>query len=138
MIGQGPRVPVRVGIQRSYTEQMALAGGALQINPVTESGHALIDTGAFMSCIDEDVARKLGLSPIDVVNMTSASHESSEANVYAARLEIVAGQVLEFNLAGILGVNLKKQKLIALIGRDILSRCILIYNGTNGQISLSI
>jgi predicted aspartyl protease len=104
----------------------------------TVEGYALIDTGAFISCIEEEAARKLGLSAVDVVNMTSASHESTEVNVYAARIEIVAGQLIQFDLPRVLGVNLRSQRLMALIGRDILAKCTLFYNGMMGQITLSI
>lgn len=138
LMQKGPRVPVRISIQKNFTEQLALSGGSQKDLTNSMEGTALIDTGAFMSCIDEEVAKNLGLSAIDVVNMTSASHESTEVNIYPARIEIVAGQTLKFDMARVLGVNLKKQQLIALIGRDILSRCTLFYNGVTGQITLSI
>ncbi|MXW16568.1 MAG: hypothetical protein F4123_10950 [Gemmatimonadetes bacterium] len=36
-----------------------------------------------------------------------------------------------------LGVNIREQGIIALIGRDILSSCILIYNGVEAQYTLA-
>lgn len=42
--------------------------------PTTETGLALIDTGASATCIDEHVAQRMGLPTIDVVTMASASH----------------------------------------------------------------
>lgn len=131
-------MPVRISIQRSFAEQLALAGGSQKATPTSEQGFALIDTGAHISCIDEEVAQRLGLSAVDVVKITSASHESTEANVYPARIELVAGQILGFDMSRVIGVTLKKQGLIVLVGRDILSRCTLFYNGPTGQITLSI
>lgn len=37
-----------------------------------------------------------------------------------------------------MGANLDGQNLIALIGRDVLQAAVLVYNGTDGAVSLSI
>ncbi len=38
----------------------------------------------------------------------------------------------------VLGSNLKKQDICALIGRDILRHCLLVYDGTSGSIMLAV
>ncbi len=104
--------------------------------PSPVSGLALIDTGAISTCIDEEIATQMHLPIINVVNMASASHASSKANQYPVKLQI-AGIPMFFNSTAT-GAPLKIQGLIALIGRDLLQHCTLIYNGSLGQISLCI
>ena len=45
---------------------------------------------------------------------------------------------IDINLEYALGANLGGQNLIALIGRDLLQSAVLVYNGTDGTVSLSI
>jgi hypothetical protein len=105
--------------------------------PAPASGLALIDTGAISTCIDEETARQMRLPIVNVVNMASASHASTKANQYPVKLEVV-GLPMSFNSAIATGAPLRIHGLIALIGRDMLQHCTLIYNGTIGQISLCI
>ncbi|HEX4960515.1 MAG TPA: aspartyl protease family protein [Thermoanaerobaculia bacterium] len=97
-------------------------------------GEALIDTGANVSCIDIEAATELGLKPIDVTKMHSASHSDHEVPVYYASLEIL-GMGARFELRS-MGGALKAQNLIALIGRDALAGTVLFYDGPTGQTTL--
>lgn len=42
-----------------------------------------------MTCVDEAAAQKLQLPAIDVVKVASASHASTEQNVYSIQIEVV-------------------------------------------------
>lgn len=101
-------------------------------NPIV--GDALIDTGASDSCIDLEAAVELGLMPIDVAKMNSASHSDHEVPVYFASLEIL-GMGARFELRS-MGASLRAQSLIALIGRDALAGSVLFYDGPTGQATL--
>ena len=85
---------------------------------------ALVDTGASTTCIDDALARQLGLPVIDVVQMTSASHAGTEANVCPIQMEIV-GSPIRVNVPRAIGANLAPQGIVALIGRDYLQHCTL-------------
>jgi predicted aspartyl protease len=106
--------------------------------PPPVSGLALIDTGAISSCIDEETAKQMQLPVVNVVSMASASHASTKANQYPIKLQI-AGIPISFNSTAT-GAPLKTahQGLIALIGRDLLQHCVLIYNGALGSVSLCV
>jgi hypothetical protein len=69
--------------------------------------------------------------------MISATHDNEIVPIYAGRLK-VAGipQYIDTNRA--CGAKLEPQGLIALIGRDMLASCVLIYNGPDGSFSLSL
>jgi len=104
--------------------------------PAVKSGLALIDTGASVSCIDEQVAAELKLPVVDVGQMTSASHAAHPCNLYPIQILLPAG--IGFAAPRAMGANLAVQGIIAIIGRDILQVCTLFYNGYAGQITLSL
>ena len=134
LLQTGPCVQVIIGLAQSLAEQLVQQGHAV---PQPVSGMALVDTGASTTCIDEALAQRLGLPAIDVVQMTSASHAGTEANVYPIQMEIV-GSPIRVNVPRAIGANLAPQGIVALIGRDYLQHCTLFYNGFTGEITLSI
>jgi len=103
--------------------------------PTPKSGFALIDTGASNTCIDDKAAQELGLPIIDVGRMTSASHEKHPCNVYPIQINVVG--FMNLNVPRAMGAALAAQGLLALIGRDVLARCTLFYNGPTSEITLS-
>ena len=83
----------------------------------------------------------LGISPIGVVTMGTAGGSTS-CPLFPAKLSFPAiNLVIDFG--SVAGVSLKGQvingtPLVALIGRDVLSRCLLIYSGTGGFFTLAL
>jgi hypothetical protein len=101
-------------------------------------GRALIDTGAESTCIRHEVLADLGaLFLTTVVSHTSGG--SVTHGVYIVRFEIPALEIV-FDPVRIPEVTLDgyPSDIIALIGRDILSRCSLEWRGLDGTWSLSI
>jgi predicted aspartyl protease len=103
--------------------------------PEPISGQALVDTGATFSAIDEGIADKLGVKPIGLAPSGTAGGEVM-LNIYAARFILPLNIQVGFSRAT--GVRLAGQQYIALIGRDVLSQMILVYNGPAGLISLAL
>ncbi len=68
--------------------------------------------------------------------MNTASHADHQVPVYSGKLSIPGFSGIELEYA--MGANLESQNLIALIGRDFLQAAVLVYNGTDGTVSLSI
>ena len=67
--------------------------------------------------------------------MTSATHDQEIVPCYAGRIRMDGfGEVM---VSKAYGANLQSQGLIALIGRDLLSSCVLIVNGPEGTVSLA-
>jgi predicted aspartyl protease len=131
---QGPCVQVSIGLAQSLAAQLLQQGQTL---PKPISGIALIDTGASSTCIDSHVAQQLQLPVVNVVKVASASHASTEQNVYPIQIEVV-GLPISIEAPNAIGATLAPQGLIALIGRDVLQYCTLFYNGLIGSITLSI
>lgn len=137
----GPIFQVQVAIPTPL-EQLLTSQN--QQVPLPVSGIALIDTGATRSAVDTQAISALGLSQIGVVPLGTAQGPT-QAPLFPARFIIAAGTpaqiVIEFS--SVVGVNLDGQvilgqNVIALIGRDVLSRCIFVYNGTLGEYTLAL
>ena len=134
LLRQGPCVQVTVGLGQSIAKELLRQGKPL---PKPVSGIALIDTGATSTCIDDAAARQLQLPVVNVVNVASASHPSTEQNVYPIQIEVI-GLPISIEAPNAIGAALASQELLALIGRDVLQYCALFYNGITGEITLSI
>lgn len=131
---QGPCVQVSIGLAQSVASQLLQQGKTL---PKPAAGIALIDTGAASTCIDSNIAQQLKLPVVNVVNIASASHASTQLNVYPIQIEVV-GLPISIEVLNAIGAALNAQGLIALIGRDVLQHCTLFYNGISGSTTLSI
>lgn len=97
----------------------------------------MIDTGAAFTCVDVEAAERAGLRTVDTGRITSATHEGEPTPIYACRLEFV-GWDISLTKHRAYGARLAPQDLVALIGRDVLSQCVLIYNGADGAFSLAL
>jgi Aspartyl protease len=115
-VGIGPLI--NIGVLQAGT----LTPLAVPISQVT-AFPALIDTGASATCISSTVAQSVGLQPIGMRPMTSATH-SVPVNVYLVDLLLPFGnaglilpgiQVAEFVPAGGSAFQM-------LVGRDIICR----------------
>ncbi len=126
---------VQVVLMPLDTGNQAFVGRSKKIAPV--NGYALIDTGAQSTCIDQNAAERAGLAIVDTGKIASATHSEHEVPIFAGKLDFVAfsGGVSAHRAYG---ANLSSQNLVALIGRDVLQKCVLIYNGLDGSFSLAV
>ncbi|MCX6026849.1 MAG: retroviral-like aspartic protease family protein [Chloroflexi bacterium] len=123
-----------MGLLQSMAQALIQQGDQV---PAPRTGLALIDTGASDTCIDEQVAKELGLPVVDQVNMASASNAAIIRNVYPITIEIT-GLPNPINAPRAIGAELAPQGLLLLVGRDALRFCTLFYNGITGELTLSI
>lgn len=133
LVQSGPRLPVTLMVSDSHRQMLGQRG---EPAPAATSGFALIDTGAGATCVDQTTADGAGLPVIGTAMMHTASHAEHEVPVYSGKLSIPSFGDVELEYA--MGANLDGQNLIALIGRDVLQAAVLVYNGTDGAVSLSI
>lgn len=131
----GPKVEVEISLT-SALQQTLQANKTMIPGPV--KGEALIDSGAQISCIDDTVASKLGINSIGQIQGGWMAG-SSIRNLFSAKLTIVEGnQRWQFESASVMGVDIIKQGLVALIGRNFLSKGMMVYSGFLGIVDLSI
>jgi predicted aspartyl protease len=104
---------------------------------------ALVDTGASGTCIDPSVLNQLGLTPTGktLVNTPTTGTQPASADTYDVSLTIYAVEnqppLIQHTIPVIASELLAGQGIHALIGRDILRGCLLMYDGANGLFSLA-
>lgn len=129
---QGPRLPAKLTV--SDAQQVAMIERGIEVP--SESGFVMFDTGASISSFDMQAAQRTGLAVIGKGNMDSASHDKQPAPIYTGKLTLFNN--VSFTIEKGIGANLDSHKLIALIGRDILSLGTLFYHGVEGIVCFSI
>ena len=132
---EGPRLTVEIGVPTTLATKLASSNQPL---PQTITGLALIDTGASISCVDEQaVAIPLGLQTIQQMSLATPSQSTGVANVYLVRVSFPQVGLPAADELAVIGCTLTNQGIIALLGRDFLKDVLLVYNGTSGVWSLS-
>lgn len=128
----GPLVPAQVlaptALQVGHDEATASAPPAV---PVV----ALIDTGASRSVIQTGIAQQLGLRPIGLSLIHSASSPNVECDEYLVHLALPGGIAVEIT---VLEMDLEEQHMQLLLGRDLLRHAVFVYTGTTNSFSLSV
>jgi hypothetical protein len=101
-----------------------------------------VDTGATMTCVDERTLTALGLQPVQTVTSGTAAGPKQQS-VYFARVSFpILGWTIDLPVAG---VDLSGQEVMlvppqpvmALLGRNLLSQCMLVWNGPGGFWSIA-
>lgn len=137
----GPILNGLIGVSQARRGALLAAG---QPVPNLIQVRGLVDTGASGTCVDPSVLKTLGLSPTGIVtlNTPSTGAQPHTADQYDVSLAIPSSvpthaPLLVPNLAVVCAELLIAQGFHALIGRDILSRCLLSYNGLTGLFTLA-
>lgn len=96
-------------------------------------GNALIDTGASISVVDLSVISNLQISPVGISTVVTTAG-SVRQNLFPVKVMLPR---LAVEISAVLGADLRPFGVVALIGRDILSRFLMIYHGLGGTVTLS-
>ncbi len=129
---EGPLLPIEISIPQALVDYLTQQNMPL---PTPATGMALIDTGASISVVDISVLSNLQISPVDITTMLTASGDRVQQNLFPARF-VISNITLDFS--AVCGANLQPQKIIALIGRDVLRHFLLFYHGNAGNVTISI
>ena len=132
----GPICDLLVGV--SAQRYQALRNENLPVPPPVR-GRGLVDTGASNTCVDPQILQALQISPKAVVPMITPSTGSIhvDAPVYDVSLTIVLPRMsYTFKAQSVIESSLNHQGFSILIGRDILSHGMLIYQGVGDGFQL--
>lgn len=130
------------GIMVSTARQQVLQE-ANQTIPAPQVIRALIDTGASISGVDPSVLAALGLTATGEaeIHTPSTGGVPVKTPTYDVRIAILAGRPGDLHFISetiqVTSTDMSAWGFQALIGRDILAKCILIYNGADGVFTLS-
>jgi len=137
LLQHGAVLQVEVNLPQPLIELLSQQGQPI---PAPSTGMALIDTGATMTCVNEDVLAALGINPVGLVSLGTAAGPVQRP-LFPARLGFPEPKLV-VDLSRVVAVDLRGQtvqgmSLIALVGRDILRFCQFIYDGSGGFFTLS-
>lgn len=136
----GPIVQVMVGVSIPREDAMRKAGVAV---PAPVLGTFLIDTGASNTCIDPKLMAPLPIMPSGAVAMQTPSTNGVPVmcNQYDVTIFIPSGgsgaRGFLIPALPIIEASLSTQGISGLIGRDVLDRCVMVYNGSLKTLTLS-
>jgi len=143
MLQMTPNGPiVQAAILVSAARREALESSGIPI-PTAQRIVALIDTGASVSVVDPSVLAALDLNPTGDLDIHTPSTEgiSVKASTYDVQFGIYAIRPGDPHFVSetvqVASAVLANQGIHALIGRDILASCVLIYNGADGYFTLA-
>lgn len=129
----GPLLTAFVGVSHPRAAALQAANQPIP-QPVQIS--ALVDTGASCTCIDPSVLQQLKLTPTGSVSIntptTGNTPHATQAYDVALIIPAPKGTPLVLKAIQVVECDLDAQGFQALIGRDILSECVLAYNGDMG------
>jgi predicted aspartyl protease len=134
----GPTIPISISVPKALAAELIKEGKPV---PPPEQGMALLDTGASITMIDEVVLQKLNINSLGKASVVgAAADKASLFNKYPAAFSFPGTNLPEIDYNSVVSnpALQAQQKIVALIGRDILMYGILIYNGVAGAITLSL
>jgi predicted aspartyl protease len=100
---------------------------------------ALIDTGAALTIINPQIAATCKLSQTDWNKINSVGGATGEYPAYAASIYFPGSDLPGFDVIRVVACPIVKQPFFScLIGRDILRKWVLTYDGPNGEIEIRV
>ncbi len=133
----GPLVDVLIGVSHPRAQALQKAG---QTVPNPARVRALVDTGASCTCVDPSILAALGLAPTGItpIHTPSTGTQTHAANQYDVSLVLIhPALTLTLGAVPVVESQLKIQGIQGLIGRDVLSNCLLVYDGPNRIFTLA-
>ncbi len=133
LANKGIIINVELGIDLATAE--ALRAFAQPV-PTSITCQALIDTGSSILAIDQSIAQQLNLVKRGIYVAHTANGQR-QCNLYAVSLSFPATNLKPYNILQASEVDLSAQPFKCLIGRDLLSKWHLHYNGETGAVSIA-
>lgn len=134
----GPIIPVEISMPAVLEEWCVKQKVPV---PAPISGYALVDTGASSSAVHQEILDQLSLLPIDSIPLHTPSG-MGRAFVYPTKVSFPTLQIRDYSMSRVVGSQLnwdtsQGQKIVMLLGRDILEQCLMVYHGKFNQIIFS-
>jgi predicted aspartyl protease len=134
LLVEGPHIEIRVSTTRPELEE----GRALGLEFTELSVHALIDTGASLTVINPQIASTCKLLQTDWNSITAVGGMAGRFPAYAAAISFPGTNLPSIGAIRVVACPIIKQPYFScLIGRDILRKWKLIYDGPNGELEIT-
>jgi predicted aspartyl protease len=133
LLFEGPHIEILISTTRPELEE----GRAIGLEFRELSVHALIDTGASLTVINPQIASTCKLLQTDWNRITTVGGMAGRYPAYAASISFPGTDLPSFDVIRVVACPIIEQRFFScLIGRDILRRWFMTYDGPNGQIEI--
>ncbi|MFB3881610.1 MAG: hypothetical protein ACE149_10120 [Armatimonadota bacterium] len=134
--GPRPRFLVQIHLQRDLEEFLRAQGRRV---PRAVTGEGFVDTGSTLTVVERERIETLGVEPVDTVNVSGIGGKTS-CHVYPVTLALKDDAdgpiVMQWSLQ-VVAAPLGQLNCLCLIGRDVLRRGVLVYDGVAGEVSFT-
>ncbi len=139
LVGGGAEVELVVGVHEARSEMLKKHQFPI---PARKRLRVQIDTGSSFTAVDQEIFQGLGIGPLDFVEVKVISPNGSTIETfprYAVSLGL-EGNGVELHLPDvqILGchMTLENDGVLGVLGRDVLTHCFFLYDGSEGRFTL--
>ncbi|MDR1305539.1 MAG: retropepsin-like domain-containing protein [Verrucomicrobiales bacterium] len=133
----GAIIRLEIGVSAQRATALRKVDAAI---PPPVSISLLIDTGASCTVVNEAALKPLGLPPrgATLIRTPSTGQNPTARNTYDISLRLThADGGRFFNSVLVVATDFHGQNLDGLLGRDVLEKCLLVYNGEHKMFALS-
>ncbi|HLZ43376.1 MAG TPA: hypothetical protein VKQ11_20580 [Candidatus Sulfotelmatobacter sp.] len=130
---QGPVIEIVIGTSRPELEE----GRRIGLEYPELAIKALIDTGAALTVINPQIASTCRLLHTDWSRITAVGGSEGTFPAYAAAISFPKTELPSFDVIRVVACPIIRQPFYScLIGRDILRKWLLTYDGPNGELEI--
>ena len=134
LILQGPHIAILISATRVEVEEGRSLGLEFPELPV----RALIDTGASLTVINPEIAKTCKLKQTGHQMINAVGGQAGEYPAYAAALSFPGTELPSLNATRVVACPIIRQPFFScLIGRDIMSKWLLTYDGRTGEVEIT-
>jgi predicted aspartyl protease len=131
---EGPHIAIRISATRLEIEE----GGPLGLDFPELAVRALIDTGASLTVINPQIAVTCKLKQTGHQMINAVGGEAGEYPAYAAAISFPGTELPSLEATRVVACPIIRQPFFScLIGRDILRKWLLIYDGRTGAVEIT-
>lgn len=134
LLVEGPHIEILISTTRPEFEE----GRAIGLEFRELVVHALIDTGASLTVINPQIATTCKLLQTDWNRITTVGGMAGSYPAYAAAISFPGTDLPGFDVVRVVACPIIEQRFFScLIGRDILRKWVLTYDGPNGELEIN-
>ena len=135
LLAEGPHIEICISTTRyEFNEGISVGLEFMEL-----SVHALIDTGASLTVINPQIAKTCKLLQTDWKDLTAVGGMTGRFPANAAAISFPHTSLPRFDSVRVVACPIIKQPLYScLIGRDILRKWRMIYDGPNGELEIEV
>lgn len=133
LLKRGPALELEISVTGGHAKALIATGVAVP-QPIVGTG--LIDTGAGITAVDVQILDALGLNPISTTPISGPTGQE-EQGVYMCQIKFLGTDIPPIDQA-VVGSQLANFGHVALLGRNLLQNCLLIYDGQSAMWTLAV